>query len=47
VKNITDGSAGIDFRAEDGTTHWFTVAGFFRNHVEAAKLNEEIKKHIR
>lgn len=47
VKNITDGSAGIDYRAEDGTTHWFPVAGFIRKPVEAAKLNEEIKKHLR
>lgn len=47
VKNITDGSAGIDYRAEDGTTHWFPVAGFIRKPVEASKLNEEIKKHIR
>ncbi len=47
VKNITDGTAGIDYKAEDGTTHWFPVAGFIRKPVEAHKLNEEIKKHLK
>ena len=47
VKNITDGTAGIDYKDEDGKTHWFPVAGFIRKPVEAEKLNEEIKKHLK
>ena len=46
VKNISDGTAGIDYRAEDGKTHWFPVRGFIRKPVDANKVNEEIKKHI-
>lgn len=46
VKNITDGSAGIDYKGEDGKTYWFPVRGFIRKPVEAKKLVEEIEKHI-
>ncbi len=46
VKNITDGSAGIDYKSEDGKTYWFPVNGFIRKPVDAAKLREEIAKHI-
>ncbi len=46
VKNISDGSAGIDYRDEDGKSHWFPVKGFIRKPVEKDKLLEEIKKHI-
>ncbi len=46
VKNINDGSAGIDYKAEDGKTHWFPVRGFIRKPVEAEKLVSEINKHI-
>ncbi len=46
VKNITDGSAGIDYKGEDGKTHWFQVRGFIRKPVDANKIIEEIKKHI-
>ncbi len=47
VKNIVDGSAGIDYRSEDNKTHWFPVAGFIRKPVESTKIIEEVKKHIR
>ena len=47
VRNINEGSAGIDYKGEDGTTYWFPVRGFIRKPVEAAMLLEEIKKHIR
>ncbi len=46
VKNITDGSAGIDYKDEDGKNHWFPVHGFIRKPVEAKKVLEEINKHI-
>jgi CheY-like chemotaxis protein len=46
VKNITDGSAGIDYKGEDGKTYWFPVRGFIRKPVDAAKIREEIAKHI-
>ncbi len=46
VKNITDGSAGIDYKDEEGKSHWFPVRGFIRKPVEAKKILEEIKKHI-
>lgn len=46
VKNITDGSAGIDYKDEDGKSHWFPVRGFIRKPVEARKILEEVKKHI-
>ena len=46
VKNITDGSAGIDYKDENGKNHWFPVKGFIRKPVEKDKLLEEIEKHI-
>lgn len=46
LKNITDGSAGIDYKGEDGRTYWFPVRGFIRKPVDAAKIIEEIKKHL-
>ncbi len=46
VKNITDGSAGIDYKDEEGKSHWFPVHGFIRKPVDAQKLLEEIEKHI-
>ncbi len=46
VKNITDGSAGIDYKAEDGSIHWFPVHGFLRKPVDAEKVIEEVNKHI-
>jgi len=46
VKNITDGSAGIDYKGEDGKTYWFPVKGFIRKPVDAAKIKEEIAKHL-
>lgn len=46
VKNITDGTAGIDYKGEDGKTYWFPVRGFIRKPVESQKIIEEVKKHI-
>jgi len=46
VKNITDGTAGIDYKGEDGKNHWFPVRGFIRKPVEATKVLDEIKRHI-
>jgi CheY-like chemotaxis protein len=46
LKNITDGSAGVDYKAEDGSTHWFPVKGFIRKPVDGQKLIAEINKHI-
>jgi CheY-like chemotaxis protein len=47
LKNITDGTAGIDYRAEDGKSHWFPVRGFIRKPVDAQRILPEIEKHIR
>ncbi len=47
VKNISDGSAGIDYKDEDGKSHWFPVRGFIRKPVEAKKVLEEVNKHIK
>lgn len=46
VKNIIDGTAGIDYLAEDGKSYWFNVNGFIRKPVEATKLLEEVKKFL-
>lgn len=46
LKNITDGTAGIDYKSEDGKTYWFQVNGFIRKPVDSVKIIEEIKKHI-
>ena len=46
VKNITDGTAGIDYKGEDGKTYWFPVRGFIRKPVDGPKIIAEIKKHI-
>ncbi|MBE0638602.1 MAG: response regulator [Bacteroidales bacterium] len=47
VKNIEDGSAGIDYKGEDGVSHWFPVRGFIRKPVDAHKILPEIEKHIK
>jgi CheY-like chemotaxis protein len=47
IKNISDGSAGIDYKAEDGESHWFPVKGFVRKPVDASRILPEIEKHIR
>ncbi len=47
VKNITDGSAGIDYKGEDGQTYWFPVRGFIRKPVDGPKIIEEVTKHIK
>jgi CheY-like chemotaxis protein len=46
VQNISDGTAGIDYKGEDGRTYWFPVRGFIRKPVDAKKILEEIAKHI-
>ncbi|MCX7696789.1 MAG: response regulator [Bacteroidales bacterium] len=46
VKNIIDGTAGIDYLAEDGKSYWFNVNGFIRKPVEASKLLEEVRKFL-
>lgn len=47
LKNISDGTAGIDYKGEDGKSHWFSVKGFIRKPVDANKILPEIEKHIR
>lgn len=46
-KNISDGTAGIDYKAENGKSHWFPVKGFIRKPVEAKKILMEIEKFIK
>jgi CheY-like chemotaxis protein len=47
LKNITDGTAGIDYKGDDGKSHWFPVKGFIRKPVDAQRIIPEIEKHIR
>jgi CheY-like chemotaxis protein len=47
VKNINDGSAGIDYKGDDGKTYWFPVNGFVRKPVDAEKILAEVAKHIK
>lgn len=47
LKNITDGSAGIDYRDENGKSHFFPVKGFVRKPVDAKRIIPEIERHIR
>ncbi len=47
VKNISDGTAGIDYKDEEGKNHWFPVCGFIRKPVDSKKLKEEVQKHIK
>jgi CheY-like chemotaxis protein len=47
IKNVADGSAGIDYRSEDGKVHFFPVKGFVRKPVDAQRVLPEIAKHIR
>jgi len=47
LKNISDGTAGIDYKGDDGKSHWFPVKGFIRKPVDAQKIIPEIEKHIR
>jgi CheY-like chemotaxis protein len=44
VKNITDKSAGIDYKAEDGKTVFFHVDGFIKKPVNADNLIPEMKR---
>ena len=46
VKNVTDGSAGIDYKGDDGKSYWFPVKGFLRKPVDAKKVLPEIAKFI-
>ena len=46
IKNVTDGTAGIDYKGEDGKSYWFPVKGFLHKPVDAKKVIEEINKHI-
>ena len=47
VKNITDGTAGIDYMDEKGNSHWFNVNGFIKKPVDSKKILDEIEKHIK
>jgi CheY-like chemotaxis protein len=47
VKNITDGTAGIDYMDENGKTHWFSVRGFIRKPVDADRIIPEIEKNLK
>ena len=43
LKDLVSGKAGIDYRAEDGTTVWVPVDGFLQKPVDSKKLLPEIK----
>ena len=44
VKNVTDGSAAIDYKTEDGKSVLFPVGGFVRKPIEASRLLPEVEK---
>lgn len=44
VRNVTDGSAAIDYKTEDGKSILFPVGGFVRKPIEASRLLPEVKK---
>lgn len=44
VKNVTDGTAGIDYRTEDGKSVFFPVGGFLRKPIDSSKIVPEVKK---
>lgn len=46
VKNVTNGSAGIDYRSDNGTSHWFPVGGFVRKPIDARRLLPEVQRLI-
>jgi len=46
-KNVADGTAGIDYKSENGKSYWFPVKGFIRKPVDAQRILPEIKKYIR
>ena len=46
IKNVTDGTAGIDYKGDDGKSYWFPVKGFLRKPVDAKKVLPEIAKYI-
>ena len=47
IKNISDGTAGIDYKADNGKSYWFPVKGFIRKPVDAKKIIPEIEKFIK
>ncbi|MBU1013403.1 MAG: response regulator [Bacteroidetes bacterium] len=44
VKNVTDGSAGIDYKTDDGTSVFFPVGGFLTKPIDGTKLVSEVNK---
>ncbi len=46
LKNPTDGTAGVDYRDEEGRSHWIPVNGFIKKPVDAQKLSAEVARHV-
>lgn len=44
VKNITDGTAAIDYKTEDGKSVIFNVGGFVRKPIEGKVLLPEVER---
>ena len=44
VKNVSDGTAGIDYKSDDGSSVFFPVGGFLTKPIDAEKLIAEIEK---
>jgi hypothetical protein len=44
VKNVSNGTAGIDYKSEDGTSIFFPVGGFLTKPIDAVKLKTEIER---
>ncbi len=47
VKNVSDGTAGIDYKADDGTSVFFPVGGFLTKPIDGTKLKSEIAKLLK
>ncbi|MDX9948217.1 MAG: response regulator [Bacteroidales bacterium] len=46
IRNSEDGTAGVDYKAEDGKSYWFRVKGFIRKPVDGKVIVPEIRKHL-
>lgn len=44
VKNVSSGTAGVDYRTEEGKSVFFPVGGFIRKPIDRVKLLDGINK---
>jgi len=44
IKDAKSGNAGVDYKAEDGSSKWLNVNGFLRKPVDSSRLLPEISR---